>query len=269
MFPVSNRKTILNNQESNLYSSNITHRNDTDNRIPQVTQIMKSVKYNWNEENTKKLIELINDGKNFTEIAKILNTTQAVISRKSNILGYKSNYLAGYNKGETKYITYDWIEIQKAYDSGLSFTDLNKDFSISTVALQWAVKNNYFKSRTNSESLSIAWKTGKFKASSSIGLVRYRQLCEFKFSLKDYPDRFDFKLIEEYGWYKAKNRGDNLGGVSRDHMYSVKDGYINDIDPEIIAHPANCRLIRHYDNSKKKDKSSVTLEELMERITNW
>jgi len=37
----------------------------------------------------------------------------------------------------------------------------------------------------------------------------YRRACEFKFDIKDYPDKFDFELIEKYGWYKAKNRGDN------------------------------------------------------------
>ena len=38
----------------------------------------------------------------------------------------------------------------------------------------------------------------------------YRKLTNFKFNLSDYPDEFDFSLVEQYGWYKAKNRGDNL-----------------------------------------------------------
>ncbi len=52
-------------------------------------------------------------------------------------------------------------------------------------------------------------------------------------------------------------------------MYSVKDGFINGISPEIIKHPANCKLMKHIDNNKKKTNSSITLEELMERIKNW
>lgn len=98
---------------------------------------------------------------------------------------------------------------------------------------------------------------------------KYRLDASFTFSLKDFPDEFDFQLIETYGWYKAKNRGNNLGGVSRDHMYSVKDGFLNGIDPKIIAHPANCRLIRQGENASKKNKSCITLEQLLERIKVW
>ena len=100
-------------------------------------------------------------------------------------------------------------------------------------------------------------------------LRKYRQQCTFTFSLNDYPDEFDFKLIEQYGWYKAKNRGNNLNGVSRDHMYSVKEGFLNKVDPKILAHPANCRLIRHNDNVSKGSKSTITLEQLLERIRLW
>lgn len=87
--------------------------------------------------------------------------------------------------------------------------------------------------------------------------------------MKDYPDEFDFKLIEQYGWYKAKNRGNNPNGVSRDHMYSVVDGFVNNVDPLIVAHPANCRLIRQSENASKKNKSCITLDELKERIRIW
>lgn len=98
---------------------------------------------------------------------------------------------------------------------------------------------------------------------------KYRLDASFNFSLKDFPNEFDFSLIETYGWYKAKNRGNNLGGVSRDHMYSIKDGFLNSVDPKIIAHPANCRLIRQSENASKKNKSCITLEQLLECIKIW
>lgn len=100
-------------------------------------------------------------------------------------------------------------------------------------------------------------------------IKKYRSECSFKFNLKDYPNKFDFKLIEKYGWYKPKNRGDNLNGISRDHMYSIMDGYRNKIDPKIISHPANCRLVRHNENVSKLDKSILTLDELLKRIEDW
>ena len=97
----------------------------------------------------------------------------------------------------------------------------------------------------------------------------YKNACSFKFKLSDYPDKFDFELIKKYGWYKAKNHGNNLNGISRDHMYSIRDGYLNKIDPKIISHPANCCLVRHNENQKKGKKSSITLDELLEKIKNW
>ena len=98
---------------------------------------------------------------------------------------------------------------------------------------------------------------------------KYKLKTRFKFNLSDYPDEFEFSLIEKYGWYKAKNRGDNLNGVSRDHMLSVNEGFNMKIDPYLISHPANCKLMVHTDNVSKHKKSSITKEDLIERINSW
>jgi hypothetical protein len=99
--------------------------------------------------------------------------------------------------------------------------------------------------------------------------LEYRNACQFRFNLSDYNDEFDFNLIEEYGWYSASNRGNNLDGISRDHMYSVSEGYKNNIHPDIIAHPANCMLMQHRKNSSKYTHSSIKLNELLKRIDEW
>lgn len=99
--------------------------------------------------------------------------------------------------------------------------------------------------------------------------VIYRKRCGFNFSLNEFPNEFDFSLIEQYGWYSAKNRGNNINGISRDHMYSVSEGFKNNIDPLVISHPANCCLMRHNDNVSKYIKCSLTLNELLERIKEW
>lgn len=97
----------------------------------------------------------------------------------------------------------------------------------------------------------------------------YSFRCRFKFSLNNFPEEFDFNLIKEYGWYKAKNKGNNLDGVSRDHKFSVISGFKNNIDPILIAHPANCELLLQRNNSKKRHNSSITLKELMEDVLNF
>ena len=97
----------------------------------------------------------------------------------------------------------------------------------------------------------------------------YKRLCNFTFALNSYPQEFDFSLIEKYGWYNAKNHGNNLNGVSRDHIYSQNKGFENLIDPYIISHPANCQLLRHNDNISKYTKCEILLEDLIEKIAQW
>jgi len=100
-------------------------------------------------------------------------------------------------------------------------------------------------------------------------LQEYRRLCAFKFNLADYPNEFDFDLIREYGWYKPKNKGNNLNGVSRDHLISVRYGFDNKIDPKILSHPANCKLMQHNNNVSKYTTCELSLEQLLERIDQW
>lgn len=94
----------------------------------------------------------------------------------------------------------------------------------------------------------------------------YKADTNFKFNLGDYSQEFDFTLIEKYGWYSPSNKKDNLGGVSRDHMLSVKEGFELGIDPKLLAHPANCKLMIHNENISKHKTSSITLIELIQRI---
>lgn len=97
----------------------------------------------------------------------------------------------------------------------------------------------------------------------------YRADCQFRFSIKNYPDEFEFALIENHGWYKASNRGNNLTGISRDHMVSCRYGFENNIPFEHIRHPANCKLMVHIENISKYKRCSITYEELLKRIDEW
>jgi len=98
---------------------------------------------------------------------------------------------------------------------------------------------------------------------------RYREECQFKFNLSDFPDEFHFELIKEFGWYKAKNNGNNPNGISRDHMISIKYGWENNIDASIISHPANCKLLQNPENQNKNGNCSITLEQLLYKIEKW
>ena len=93
----------------------------------------------------------------------------------------------------------------------------------------------------------------------------YKSLARFKFQLNKY-DEFDFNLIKDYGWYKAKNHGDNRGGVSRDHIFSVAEGFRNMINPLLLSHPSNCQLMLQKDNEIKKEKCDISLDDLLKNI---
>lgn len=97
----------------------------------------------------------------------------------------------------------------------------------------------------------------------------YRDLCAFKFNLNNYKNEFDFSLIEKYGWYTASNHGGNINGVSRDHKFSVNEGFKNMINPLILSHPSNCKLMIHRDNIKKNWRSSISIDELILNIENF
>lgn len=109
----------------------------------------------------------------------------------------------------------------------------------------------------------------KFYESNKSDFEIYKNNCKFKFAIYDFPNEFDIELIKEHGWYSAVNRGNNLLGVSRDHMISIKYGYENNIDSGIISHPANCKLMVHNQNVSKHKKCSISLDELLLKIKSW
>ena len=108
----------------------------------------------------------------------------------------------------------------------------------------------------------------KYKTTRTIK-DEYKRACCFTFALNNFPDAFDFDLVNEFGWYKAKNHGNNLYGISRDHIYSQNDGLKNLIDPYIISHPANCKLLQHSQNASKCNRSDITIDDLIQKIRKW
>jgi len=95
---------------------------------------------------------------------------------------------------------------------------------------------------------------------------QYAKQCKFKFNVYEYPNFFDLMLIEQHGWYSPSNKNNNLNGVSRDHCFSIKRGFEESVDPAIISHPANCKLVLHKDNQRKNRNCSITLDQLKQNI---
>ena len=69
------------------------------------------------------------------------------------------------------------------------------------------------------------------------------------------------KIIDPNGLKEQESKKYHI-----DHIYSVSDGFLNDIDPKIISSVCNLRVITQVDNLKKGKKSDITLEKLLEKI---
>lgn len=220
----------------------------------------------WTENELEVALEIVDDGGSYKDVASALSkshhSVDTFLSKRNIKSGYRNK------KGITKYALYDWNKIQKAHSEGLSYKGLKEKFSLTPQAFKWAQSNDKLIMRSASEGLKLYYKRNR-SVSRSKGIKRYRQLCEFKFNVFDYPDKFRLGLIEEYGWYKASNRGDNPEGVSRDHMVSVSYGFENGILPFYISHPANCRLMQHSANNIKNTSCSISFEELLDKIEGW
>lgn len=92
----------------------------------------------------------------------------------------------------------------------------------------------------------------------------YHKACQFNFdpfSMKEIPG---YDLLLKLGMYHPVN---NQTGVCRDHMVSIEYGWRNNIDSAIISNPLNCQFISNLDNIKKGSTSSITVDNLLERIS--
>jgi hypothetical protein len=259
----------------------------------------------WTKELDNELIELIKNGKNYNEAAVIMNTIPGSIRNRAGRLKlklqvpYKAEYTCLYCK--KKFVAYIKRECKFCdHHCSASYTNLGRKHSDETkqkigqksiggmtgqirargeAAHNWNPNAKYKLERERRN------QPKKCKICQNLNLIKtqklicdtcraeyysvYRPSCEFDFDINLYQEKFDFELVKKYGWYSPSNKGNNLNGVSRDHMYSVKDGFTNKIDFNIIKHPANCKLMRHVDNNLKKTNSSITLNELLKRIEVW
>lgn len=128
----------------------------------------------------------------------------------------------------------------------------------------WICKK-YFTTKNACENRLISEK--KYICSECVeNKENYYKQSQFKFSLSEFPDKFDLSLFKSEGVYHPIM---NPNGISRDHIIPISWGYLNKIDPKIISHPANCELMKHKENQAKGKKIIFSLNELLEKIKNW
>lgn len=70
---------------------------------------------------------------------------------------------------------------------------------------------------------------------------------------------------------KPLGRAGTEGAYQLDHMYPISLGFIHNIEPEVIGHPSNLKLIPWRDNLSKKNKllEGLTIEVVYKRLESF
>lgn len=79
-----------------------------------------------------------------------------------------------------------------------------------------------------------------------------------------------------YKLYKNSINPNNLervtngkNGFQLDHRYSIIEGFLNNVEPEIISHPCNLQMIEWSINRNKSKRCDIDLEQLKNKISEY
>jgi len=173
-------------------------------------------------------------------------------ANKYSIQDWKNKYIILFNLGESK------IENNKIYvcckKCNKWFRPSYETFRARYNALLYGNKRNYF------------FCSDECKETSLLYRLKYEP-----FDLKKYHEYHRIvKLKTESSIKRNKDKILNIEKRSRkypiDHKFSVREGFNNNIDPDIVSHWKNLEIITIVENSRKNKKCSITLNELKEQI---
>lgn len=121
---------------------------------------------------------------------------------------------------------------------------------------------------------NVEYRREKSEASSISSVRKYSGIPynEYLVNLSEYK-KYRKKVINITNKQPIKNlpnydkRGDykNMNAYHLDHKYSISEGFKNDISPEIIGNIKNLEFIPWRENLKKKNKCSITINELINK----
>ena len=87
----------------------------------------------------------------------------------------------------------------------------------------------------------------------------YRYKARFHITLENISSIKGYELLQKLGFYCRET---NANGVVKDHRFSIKAGKLLDLPPELLGNINNCEFLTNIDNLRKKEKCSISLEEL-------
>lgn len=96
-------------------------------------------------------------------------------------------------------------------------------------------------------------------------ILKYRQLCEFKLSIAELSSVKGYDKLVKFGRYSNLNPS----GVVKDHRLSIKTAFSLRLNPDLVAHPANCEFLQFHENIAKSSNCSTTLALLQGDVEKW
>lgn len=150
--------------------------------------------------------------------------------------------------------------IHSHLESGMSPAEIRDHYHLNYTDFGMFIKKCLELKTLRDAAINLAEKSGRRVTDEKI---LYYKACQFNFDPYSMPNIPNYHLLLERGVYHPLT---NPSGMCRDHMVSVAYGWRYNIPSEIISHPCNCQYLSNIDNLSKNDKSSMTIEELKERI---
>lgn len=135
---------------------------------------------------------------------------------------------------------------------------------------KWSTKRvckEYLHCKTSSYVFLAALGVRTYTVSEAL-LIRYNISPEQRNAFKEYRRKCKFNFTRELEecLFGADKKAITNDIATKDHMISVIYGFIHNIDPYLMSHPANCMILSNSSNSSKNGSCSITLDELTERV---
>lgn len=118
--------------------------------------------------------------------------------------------------------------------------------------------NQTEKSRKNNREKAIKRWEPFWDSISHEGMFQYKEKVGYLTdrNYRRYKDILDPQGLRSHQWHL-------------DHIFSKSDGFRYNVDPELVAHPANLRIISASANTSKNFRSEISLQVLIERVEEW
>lgn len=216
-----------------------------------------NVKKDFSEKEILDIIERYQNGDSIIEISKHYDISKSPIRR---MLEDKKILRKSLSNGKKIILTENQKElIKKLYLEEYKNSDeISEELKLTKPFINKYLSNSGFR-RDKSQGNSV----GTVKRYRNINYVEY---------LNNVDEFYNYKLkvmkttkkqpIQYLSNYEKRGNSGVDGAYHLDHKFSIVEGFMNNIEPEIIGGIKNLEFIPWLDNIKKRTKCSITINEL-------